>query len=95
MYFGGKMLQRQYVPATKRHITKISGRQNIDTKKFMTCVKKISSSHSKENIIEIKFILTTIISIEQCLYKNLSGGTNRFLIVDSPVLNKFYPGTIV
>ena len=50
LFFRGKMLQRQNVPAIKSLCTKSSGRHNVDTKKFKIRVKKSSPSHKKENI---------------------------------------------
>ena len=52
LFFGGKMLQHQNVPATKRLGTKSYGSQNVDTKKLKILFEKCSPPHNNENILK-------------------------------------------
>ena len=55
LFFGGKLLLRQNVPATKRLGKKRSGRQNVDTRKLKIHVKKIQPHTTKKTFQNIFF----------------------------------------
>jgi len=50
LFFDGKLLQRQIVPATKHLDTKSSGRQNVDIKMLKIFVQKSNSPQNKEKL---------------------------------------------